>query len=154
MKHFVVPPRSALIAASAFCFFFGLATASSRTYAQAPVTLIAAARVSGFACNLDDGITAVGVQSSSNIQVSVGTFTNQRVDQIRKRVGNLFVAFRRDGHDYVITDPSMVVQALAYFQRESTPGVERKDIPADANSRLQKLIQTAQESGKVSIVPL
>lgn len=124
MNRFDKLSYSSAVASVCFLLCLGLVSITTCAYAlerraeRVAGTVISGdhAPVEGFACTLEDGTTVVGMHGASGVRVSVGTFTNQRVNQIRTKMGSIFVAFHQGGQDYVITDPALVLQALGYFE--------------------------------------
>lgn len=152
MNRFSAPFRSCVTAAASLCVSLVLATvtipaAALGTDAEhlvGTVTTTQRSGVDGFACTLDNGITAVGLRASSGARVSVGTFTEKHVSRIRAAVGDLFIAFHRDGQDYVITDPELVRQGLGFFATEASMKAESQESASQPPTTEREAKQQAQ----------
>jgi len=138
--------RSFLLTAPFLAVVMVLAQSSHRT---GPVAYHSSASDGsvGFACLINDKVPAVGL-TGAGVRVSVGELTATRVNQIRHEVGSVFLAYRTDGHDYVITDPDMVKRAMGFFGT-----TQSTRIPADAPKRLETLINQARIDGKIRQLP-
>lgn len=167
MNRFDKLSYSSAVAVVCFPLCLGLASITTCAYAlggraerlAGTVTSRDHTRVEGFACTLEDGTAVVGVHGASRVRVSVGTFTNQRVNQIRTKMGDLFVAFHQGGQDYVITDPALVLQALGYFEskRPETTQASTQEQLAAATQReaeQQKQLEKLNEKLKAQMAAL
>jgi beta-lactamase regulating signal transducer with metallopeptidase domain len=124
MKRFISPLRASLLTAAVLPAALLLATASPVVQAASfdPKQLSSTEKpssgdtpVDGFACTLDHHTSVVGLRFQSGVRVSSGVLTYDRVAAIDAKLRRSFLAFSEDGHDYVITDPALVNQALGLF---------------------------------------